>query len=73
MNYAQEQRLRFIDCMLVYYGHVSRKEVCDFFGVSGPTATRDFRLYSEVAPDNLVLDRASKAWMRSNSFKRVYQ
>lgn len=73
MNYAQEQRIRFIDCMLVYYGQVGRKEVCDFFAVSEPTATRDFRLYADVAPDNLVMDRSSKTWIRSGSFKRAYQ
>lgn len=72
MNYAQEQRLRFIDCMLVYYGFVGRKEVCDFFGVGEATATRDFRMYSELAPDNLVMDRASKVWQRSRRFSRHF-
>ena len=73
MNYAQQQRLRFIECMLAYYGRIGRAEVCDFFAVSEPTATRDFRLHSEVAPDNLVMDRSSKSWIRSASFRRVYQ
>lgn len=72
MNYAQEQRLRFIECMLAYYGRIGRREVCDFFGVSEPTATRDFRQYSEIAKGNIVMDRSSKSWLRSASFKRVY-
>lgn len=72
MNYAQEQRLRFIDCMLVYYGSIGRKEVCDFFGVGEATATRDFKVYSEIAPDNLVMDRSSKRWEKSRKFKRVF-
>ena len=72
MNYAQEQRLRFIDCMLVYYGFVDRKKLCDFFGVAEPTATRDFRLYSEIAPGNMVMDRSTKAWQKAKSFNRYY-
>ena len=72
MNYAQEQRIRFIDCMLVYYGHIGRNEICDFFGVAEPTATRDFRLYSEIAPDNLIMNIRSKKWQKSKKFERVF-
>lgn len=73
MNYAQEQRLRFIDCMLVYYGRIGRKEVCDFFGVGPATATRDFKLYNQVAPDNLAFDVETKSWVKYRDFKRVYR
>jgi hypothetical protein len=72
MNYAQEQRLRFIDCMLVYYGYIGRQELCDFFGVGEATATRDFRLYGKIASDNLVMDTKAKCWQKSKNFNRIF-
>lgn len=71
-GYAQEQRLRFIDSMLKYYGHVGRNEVIDFFGVGSACATRDFKLYKEVAPGNMLYNGETKRYVRSEIFKRVY-
>lgn len=72
MNYAVEQRLRFIDCMLAYYGRVGRNELTDFFGIGEATATRDFLLYKEAAPDNLIYSLSEKTYVRGDGFLRVY-
>ncbi len=73
MNYAVEQRLRFIDCMLHYYGWVSRREMCDFFGIGGATATRDFKMYLADAPGNAVLNTSTKSYVKSETFSRIYE
>ena len=72
MNYAKEQRLRFIDFMLFHYGQINRAVHSDFFGIGEATATRDFREYNEAAPQNAVLDQSSKRYIKTLEFKRVY-
>lgn len=73
MNYAVEQRLRMIDFLLAYFGSVGRPELEDYFGIGGATVTRDFQLYNQQAPGNMVLNTHSKRWVRSDTFKRVYE
>ena len=72
MNYAVEQRMRLIDFLLAHYGSVGREEIEDFFGIGGATVTRDFALYRELAPSNLVLNPSSKRYVRSDTFKRIF-
>ena len=72
MNYAVEQRLRFIDFIADHFGKIQRKHLQDYFGISAPCATRDFRLYNEMAPENLLFNVQTKAWVRADSFKRIY-
>jgi hypothetical protein len=73
MNYAVEQRLRLIDFLLAHYGSVGRAEIEDFFGMSGPQVTRDFQMYIKLAPGNMLLNGSSKRWVRSDTFKRVWE
>lgn len=72
MGYAQEQRVRFIDCMLLYYGSVGRRELCDYFGLGEATATRDLKAYRDAAPNNMIFNPGSKRWEKSGTFVRVY-
>lgn len=72
MTYALEQRMRFIDFLLSRYGHVGRNELIDFFAISEPQATRDFRAYKELAPDNTALNSVTKRYEKTDSFKRVF-
>lgn len=73
MNYAVEQRLRFIDCMLAYYGRVGRNELTDFFGIGLAQATRDLGVYQDAAPDNLFYDVSAKTYARTKAFVRLYK
>lgn len=72
MNYAAEQRLRFIDVMLVVYGNVSRKALMEYFGVSPACATKDLTAYKKMYPGLMIYDEVSKAYIKSLEFKRVY-
>lgn len=50
----QKELLAHIEFMGRFYGLVSRLDVTSRFDVSDTTATRMFRLYNELAPDNIV-------------------
>jgi hypothetical protein len=73
MNYAVEQRLRLIDFLLAHYASVGREEIEDYFGISGAQVTRDFQMYIKLAPANMLLNNSSRRWVRSDTFKRVYE
>ena len=73
MNYAVEQRLRLIDFLLAHYNSVGREEIEDYFGISSAQVTRDFQMYIKLAPANMLLNGSSKRWVRSDTFKRVYE
>ncbi len=68
LNYAVEQRLRLIDFLLLKYGNMSRDEICAFFGVSMPQATRDMKLYKERAPSNCVYDPSVRRYLKAHNF-----
>ena len=72
MNYAVEQRLRFLEFLVDHYDCVGRSHLVDYFGISEPQATRDFRAYKELAPDNLLLNQVSKKYVKSDTFKRIF-
>lgn len=72
LNYAVEQRLRLIDFLVSNYDSVGREQLVDFFGISLPQATRDFRTYRQIAPGNLVFDDSTKRYRKSSKFERVY-
>lgn len=73
LNYAVEQRLRLIDFLVAHYDSVGREQLVDFFGISLPQATRDFREYRRIAPGNLIFDDSAKRYRKSLNFKRMYE
>lgn len=73
MNYAVEQRLRLIEFLAYHYDSVGREQLVDFFGISLAQATRDFRDYKELAPNNLIFDDAAKRYRKSINFQRIYE
>lgn len=72
ITFAVEQRMRFIDFVLHHYGSVARAEIEDFFGIGPATATRDLALYKRLIPGNIVLNQASKRYIRTDTFVRLY-
>ena len=72
MNYAAEQRVRFIDVMLVVYGTVNRKVLMEFFGIAPACATKDLTTYKQLYPGNMTYDEVSKSYVKSPGFKRAY-
>jgi predicted DNA-binding transcriptional regulator YafY len=72
MTYAIEQRMRLIDFLLANYASVGPRHLIDYFGISLPQATRDFALYNELHPSNMVYGSSEKSWLATADFKRVY-
>ena len=62
-----------IDFLLHYYGSVGRSEIMNYFVIEQATATRDFASYRSKAPGNAILNPSTKRWVRSDSFKRIYE
>ncbi|MEJ5212217.1 MAG: WYL domain-containing protein, partial [Burkholderiales bacterium] len=52
LKWSTRQRLRFIEVMAYYAGVVTRSDVARAFGISDPAATKDLKLYGELAPGN---------------------
>lgn len=66
------ERMRFIEFLLIQYGHVNRSALVRYFGISLPQAALDFKAYREYAPGNMTYDSTGKRYTRSNNFARVY-
>ena len=73
MNYCLEKRLRFIECILRFYGSIGRAELMDYYGIAEAQATRDFAAYKKLAPNNLILNQSSKRWIKTDNFKAIYK
>ncbi len=72
MNYAQEQRLRFIDVLFQYNTTACPKMLAAYFGVNSATATRDFRLYIKHNPRNCIYKPDVKRYQRTFGFKPMF-
>ncbi|NOG70466.1 hypothetical protein [Roseicella sp. DB1501] len=72
MNWAAEQRQRFIDKCLAEKGQVNRSDLIEAFAISERQAASDFGGYIHQAPDNMSYDRERKAYVRGGKFRRVY-
>jgi hypothetical protein len=54
LKWATRQRLQYIEIMAFYAGVVTRSDVARAFGLSDPAATKDLKLYGDLAPGNLA-------------------
>ena len=73
MNYAVEQRLRMIEFLVDHFGFIRRKHLTDYFGIGEACASRDIKEYNKKAPHNLLYNEASRKWIKSDTFERVYK
>lgn len=73
LPHAQRERLAFIDFSLQFFGHVSRQDIIQRFATGLAAGTRDFALYKQLAEQNLTLDHQSKHYIRSQSFKPLFE
>ena len=71
-NYAQKQRLGYIDFKLMFVGHLTRSEIVSHFEKGLSSATRDINLYKELCPSNMVYDAKDKKYYQSTSFKPLF-
>jgi len=71
-SFAQRQRFRFIESILLWEGSVQRRRVCDQFGVAANHVTKDLRTYQEERPDSLEFKPNIRAYVPGPKFEPAY-
>ena len=72
IKWATRQRLQFIEVMAYYTGVISRSTLASAFGISDPAATKDLKLYNELAPDNLKYNPSLFGFVPTESFETLF-
>ncbi len=72
VKWATRQRLQYIEIMAWYAGVVTRSDVARAFGLSDPAATKDLKLYSDLAPGNLVYNHSVFGFVPGEGFSAVF-
>ena len=72
IKFATRQRLQFIEIMAYYIGHISRSMLAKAYGISDPAATKDLKLYNDLAPDNLEYNPSLFSFVPSEKFDEVF-
>jgi hypothetical protein len=72
VKWATRQRLQYIEVMAWYAGVVTRSDVAKAFGLSDPAATKDLKLYSDLAPGNLVYQHSVFGFVPGETFGAVF-
>ncbi|WP_028469303.1 WYL domain-containing protein [Neptunomonas japonica] len=64
MNFpkATLERFKHIEFLLQFRGWVNRSDLIDYFEIGEAAATRDFRHYKDLCPENMALNKSSKKW-----------
>ncbi|MCK9504764.1 MAG: WYL domain-containing protein [Porticoccaceae bacterium] len=69
---AQRDRLSYIDLRLRFMGDIRRHDLVNRFSIQVAAATRDLRLYQELAPGNIDYDRSAKCYIPTAAFKPLF-
>ena len=72
IKFATRQRLQFIEIMAFYNGSISRSMLARAYGISDPAATKDLKLYNDLAPTNLEYNPSLFSFVPSNQFDEVF-
>lgn len=59
---SQRRRLRFMESLVYWEGSVQRDRICSVFQVSENHLSRDFRLYRNLFPGNLIYEPSRKRY-----------
>lgn len=73
MNYAIEQRMRFIDFILTTFGYINRSMICDYYGLSIQQASHDIQDYLKLNGENVFYNKNTKKYMTTNDFVAYYK
>ena len=73
ISFSQRQRLAYIDFCLLFKGAIHRQDLINRFEVGLSAGSRDFTLYKELAPDNLIYDPREKRYFQTDSFVPVFE
>jgi len=72
IKFATRQRLQFIEIMAYYSGSISRSMLAKAYGISDPAATKDLKLYNDLAPGNLEYNPSLFSFVPSTTFDEVF-
>jgi len=72
VKWASRQRLAYIETMAYYTGVVTRSDVARAFGISDAAATKDLKLYGDLAPENLVYRHGVFGFVPTEGFREVF-
>ncbi|HED33250.1 MAG TPA: WYL domain-containing protein [Gammaproteobacteria bacterium] len=72
IKFATRQRLQFIEVMAYYTGTISRSMLARAYGISDPAATKDLKLYNDLAPGNLDYNPSLFSFVPSSQFDEVF-
>ncbi len=64
--------MQYIELMAYYTGVIARSDLTRAFGISDAAATKDLKLYGELAPDNLVYQQAVFGFVPTKTFREVF-
>jgi len=67
-----QKRLQYIEIMAFYTGLVTRSDVASSFGISDAAATKDLKLYNQLAPDNLLYKHGVFGFVPTNQFVAMF-
>ena len=72
VKWATRQRLQYIEIMAYYSGVVTRSDVAKAFGISDAAATKDLKLYGDLAPGNLIYNHSVFGFVPGDTFREVF-
>lgn len=68
LKWDVRQRLAMLEATVLWEGRVTTAALTRLFGISRGQASKDFSLYQQLAPDNLLYDLNLKAYRASDAF-----
>lgn len=71
LRWEVQQRLIFIEMRLFWWGHINRRSLVDYYGISGVQATTDLSKYKDLAPRNMIYDKSKKTYLASDEFSPI--
>ncbi len=72
VKWATRQRLQYIEILAWYGGVVTRGDVAKAFGISDAAATKDLKLYNDLAPGNLGYQQNVFGFMPNDAFSPAF-
>lgn len=73
ISFSQRQRLAYIDFCLLFKGAIHRQDLITRFEVGLSAGSRDFTLYKELAPENLVYSTQEKRYFQTENFNPLFE
>jgi len=69
IKWGTRQRLQHIELMAYYTGIITRSDLARAFAISDAAATKDLKLYNELAPDNLIYRHSVFGFVPGDGFQ----